>query len=130
MGVYHQKERTQNAAISSEQNRGSHCLSGAKMRGLLRRHVEEERMTITTVSLVTLRGIPMSVVGSSGTAGIGWVGVCQSWIRSKSSDGARLEGMLVLSRRVAVVETSPVVRVKGRHCSNGLTIRLSETTQS
>jgi len=76
--VSHQKEQMRSGAISSEQNRGSHCLSGARMRGLLRLHAEVERTTITAASSVTLSGIPMTVDGSNGIVGIGWVAGCRS----------------------------------------------------
>jgi hypothetical protein len=130
MDDYRQKVLILNGVIYSEQNRGSHCLSGAKMRGLLRRHAEVERTTITMASSVTLSGIPMTAVGSNGIVGIGWVGVCQSWMTYKSSDGVRFGGTLVPSRHGVSRMTSPVVRGNGRRCSSGLTIHLSEITQS
>jgi hypothetical protein len=45
------------------------------MRGLLQLLVEDEQMTITTGPSVIPTGIPMTAVGSSGTAATGWDGV-------------------------------------------------------
>jgi hypothetical protein len=72
MGVCHQKALILNGVICSEQSRGSHCLSGARMRGLLRLHVEVRQMIIITEPSVIRIAIPMTAVGSSGTVGIGW----------------------------------------------------------
>ena len=62
--------------------------------------------------------------GSSGIAGIGWVGEFQSLMRFKSSVGRRLYDMRGRLRRIVGGELCRVDRGNGKRYSTGLTIRL------
>jgi len=72
MGDCHLKVRILNGVICSEQNHGSHCLFGVRMRGLLRQHAEVKQTIIITEPSVIQTAIPMTADGSSGIVATGW----------------------------------------------------------
>jgi hypothetical protein len=68
----HLKVRILNGVICSEQNHGSHCLPGVRMRGLLQRHAEVKQTIIITAPSVILIAILITADGFSGTVATGW----------------------------------------------------------